>query len=160
VKTLILIRHAKARKDIPDIADIDRPLAERADEQIAAIGKRLKKYKVMPELVYSSPAKRALGTAECISQIIDFPVERVEVIDSMYQPSVSGLLKIIKKAADSAGSLMLFGHNMEFFDLANYLAVSPIDKFPTCGALCLQFDVNSWSKISKNEGKILFFECP
>ena len=135
MKTLYLIRHAKARKDIPGIADIDRPLAKEGEEQTSLIGKRLKKYKTIPDVIYSSPAKRALDTAKRIAEIIDFPVKSIEVVESIYQSSVSGLLKVIKKIDDSTESVIFFGHNPEFLDLANCLASSAIDKFPTCGAL-------------------------
>jgi phosphohistidine phosphatase len=160
MKQLILIRHAKAYKDIPGIADIDRPLAKEGEEQTSLIGKRLKKLKILPDVIYSSPAKRALGTAKRIAEIIDFPVKSIEVVESIYQSSVSGLLKVIKKIDDSTGSVILFGHNPEFFDLANHLASDSVDKFPTCGALCLELDITSWKKISSKHGKIVFFECP
>ena len=159
MKILYLIRHAKARKD-SGIADIERPLAKEGKEQISLIGKRLKKYKVISDIIYSSPAKRALDTAKRIARIVSFPVERIEVVESIYASSVPRLLKIIKKIDDLTGSVMLFGHNPEFFDLANYLASSRIDKFPTCGAFCLEFDIKSWDDLTKNIGKVVFFECP
>jgi len=160
MKTLDLIRHAKACKDITDIADIDRPLAKEGEEQTALIGKRLKKLKIFPDVIYASPAKRALDTARRIAEIIDFPVDKIEVIESIYASSVSRLLKVIKNTDSSVKSVMLFGHNPEFFGLANYLAPDSVDKFPTCGALALKLDIDSWGKTSAKCGKIVFFECP
>jgi len=159
MKILYLIRHAKARKDIPNIADIDRPLAKEGEEQISLIGKRLKKYKVIPDVIYSSPATRALDTAKRIARIIDFPIKKIEVVESIYESSVPRLINIIKKIDDSVEAAMLFGHNPEFFDLADHLAPGSIEGFPTCGVLALKLDI-SWGKTSAKCGKIVFFECP
>ena len=160
MKTLYLIRHAKACKDIPNIADIGRPLAKDGEEQTSVIGKRLKKLKILPDVIYSSPAKRALDTAKLIAKEIGFPIKNIAVIASIYESSISRLLKVIKETDDSMGSVMLFGHNPDFFALADHLAPGSIEGFPTCGSLALQFNIDSWKKISSSQGKIVFFECP
>ncbi|MFD1692416.1 SixA phosphatase family protein [Azotobacter chroococcum] len=43
MKTLFLVRHAKASKDDPELPDQDRPLTERGENDAPKMGKRLAK---------------------------------------------------------------------------------------------------------------------
>ena len=160
MKTLIMVRHAKARKDIPDIADRDRPLEKRGKKDAATIGRRLKKLKVIPDIIYSSPAERAFDTAKIVAKKIGFPVKKIKIVAAIYNASVPRLLKVIKKTGAAAESIMLFGHNPEFFELAGCLAGTPIEKFSTGAALCVALDTPSWQKIPIKRGRIVFFERP
>jgi phosphohistidine phosphatase SixA len=67
VKTLFLIRHAKSSWDDPALPDKDRPLGDRGRRDAPKMGKRLAKGDVEPDLILSSPARRALKTAEIIA---------------------------------------------------------------------------------------------
>lgn len=160
MKRLYLLRHAKSDRSIPGLDDFDRPLTPRGERQIQEMGRFLKKRKMIPQRICSSPAKRALKTAEGIAGIIGFPAAKIKTVDAMYSSSVETLLKIIHKTDDDVYDLMLVGHNPEFGDLAGDLADHRPDSFPTCGLLCLDFDAGSWSQVSPGQGKMVFFEHP
>ena len=67
MKTLVLVRHAKSSWGKPGLEDRDRPLSRRGKRDAPRMGKRLAKQGVKPDLVLSSPARRALATAPSIS---------------------------------------------------------------------------------------------
>ena len=59
MKTIILVRHAKSSWKDPSLDDFDRPLNKRGKRNAPFMGNKLKERKIMPDLVLSSPAKRA-----------------------------------------------------------------------------------------------------
>lgn len=67
MKTLFLVRHAKSSKDEVILPDQDRPLTDRGKSDVPKMGKRLAKRDVKPDRILSSPAIRALATAEVIA---------------------------------------------------------------------------------------------
>src|SRR5205085_6869527 len=72
MKTLFLIRHAKSSWDDTALPDKDRPLGDRGRRDAPKMGKRLAKRDVKPDLILSSPATRALKTAEIIAKKLDY----------------------------------------------------------------------------------------
>ena len=72
MKTLFLIRHAKSSWDDTALADKDRPLNDRGKRDAPKMGKRLADRDVNPDLILSSPAMRALTTAEIIAKKLDY----------------------------------------------------------------------------------------
>jgi phosphohistidine phosphatase len=71
MKTLFLIRHAKSSWDDTTLPDKDRPLNDRGRRDAPKMGERLAKRDVKPDLILSSPAVRALRTAEIIAKKLD-----------------------------------------------------------------------------------------
>src|SRR6266487_3467541 len=71
MKTLFLIRHAKSSWDDTALPDKDRPLGDRGRRDAPKMGKRLAKRDVKPDLILSSPARRALTTAEIIAKKLE-----------------------------------------------------------------------------------------
>ena len=62
-RTLILLRHGKSDWSTGD-SDFDRPLKKRGRQASALVGKWLNAHEYIPDFVITSPAKRALQTAE------------------------------------------------------------------------------------------------
>ena len=68
MKTLFLLRHAKSSWNDQNLQDFDRPLNARGRKAAELIGTFIKKQKVSPDLVISSPAVRARETIEIIRE--------------------------------------------------------------------------------------------
>lgn len=161
MKRLFLIRHAKSSWDEPDVADIDRPLNNRGKRDAPVMGERLKKeHKAKPDLILSSPAKRALRTAKIIAKEIDYPEGKIEIKDSLYGSGVPAMLNIIQYLDDSLNEVMLFGHNPDLTSLANYLSNQHVDNIPTCGIFCVDFEIRSWQDVKNGEGIFKLFDYP
>ena len=77
------------------------------------MGKRLAKRDVKPDLILSSPARRALTTAEIIAKKLDYKLKHIVVDDRLYAGAVHDLLNVIHKLGDKLERVMLFGHNPE-----------------------------------------------
>ena len=150
MKTLFLIRHAKSSRDDPALADKDRPLNDRGQRDAPKMGKRLAKRHVAPDLILSSPATRALKTAQIIAKKLDYKRKNILVNDRLYAVEASELLDVLRKLGDAVECAMLVGHNPELTELAHRLS-SKINRMPTCAVAELTFDAKSWSRIGKDK---------
>jgi phosphohistidine phosphatase len=160
MKRLTLVRHAKSSRKDPLLEDIDRPLSKRGEENAPLMGKRLAKKEVMPDLLLTSPAKRAVKTARIIAGKLGFAKDKIEKVDAIYEASPETLLGILRGLGDECDHVMLFGHNPGFTDLNNVVNSTKIDNIPTCGVVCIDFDLSSWSELAEGQGTLVFFDYP
>ncbi len=160
MKTLYIVRHAKSSWDNSDLDDFDRPLNERGKRNAPEMGERLKEKGIKPDLIISSSAKRAFSTAKKIAKEVDYPVDKIKKSENLYLASISSAINIIRQVDDSVAALMIFGHNPGWTELSNYLCDVYIDNIPTAGVSAIRFDFDSWAKIDKGKGKMLFFDYP
>ena len=160
MKTLYLVRHAKSSWKYPNLDDFERPLNKRGRKSAPIMGKILKKLKVTPDLVLSSPANRAAMTARIIAASINYPLENIRYGEAIYEFSESALIHVVKQIDDAVNKAMVVGHNPAINGMANYIADQSISNIPTCGVFCVDLDISSWAKIFKHGGKFKFFEFP
>ena len=158
MKTLYLLRHAKSSWDDPDLDDFDRPLNERGEKDAPRIGKRLNTRKVLPDTLYSSPARRAITTAQVIADCIDYPTKNIRLRQELYHAGENMLLDFVRTLSPESQTVMIAGHNPGLTDFANALIKETIDNIPTAGIIGIEFDANSWKEIVK--GRLIFFEYP
>jgi phosphohistidine phosphatase len=161
MKTLYIIRHAKSSWDDTSLDDFDRPLNERGKKDAPRMGKRLKERSVTPDLMLSSPAKRALSTCRKIAEVLKYPEDKIKTEKSLYHASADGILKVIKDIKDKHE--VVLGHNPGLTDFVNDFMEDDnqfIDNIPTCGIVCFKIDVDFWSSVRFGEGKFEFFDFP
>lgn len=161
MKTLYLVRHAKSSWKNEELDDFDRPLNKRGKKDAPFMGRKLRKlWEAEPELILSSPAKRARKTARKMAKKLRYPKKKIVYIDNIYEATETTLLKILHEQSDTISSLMIFGHNPSLTAFCNLLGNEAIENIPTAGVVCLTFDVDSWSAITANSGKLVFFDYP
>jgi len=125
------------------------------------MGKKLKERQIMPDLVLSSPAKRAGKTATAIAKAIGYPKKRIVFDDNMYHGSVMYLFDVVRNLDDKHETIMLFGHNPAFNELADMLLKeNPVHNIVTTGVYCIKFNVDQWQKVQEGEGESIFFDYP
>ena len=146
MKTLILVRHAKSSRDDPALPDRERPLNDRGLKDAPMMGQRLAKAHVKPDLIVSSPAVRALTTAQAIAREIGYDEHHVEVDERLYATSSDALLAIVHTLDKKLDRVMLFGHNPEFTALAHRLSDEVVD-MPTCAVAEFRYDTKTWADI-------------
>ena len=149
MKKLIIVRHAKSSWDFPALDDHDRPLNGRGKKNAPEMGKRLSKRNIGPDMIISSTAKRAVSTAKRIAREIAFPTHDIRKVSAFYHGSINDMIAVLQKVKDDVNTVMIFGHNPGFTDLANILSGSDIYNIPTCGIAEIDFDILSWSRVNK-----------
>ena len=124
------------------------------------MGSVLKKRRLMPDLVVSSPANRAAMTARIIAASLKYPLENIEYNEALYEISTPGLIRVVKQIDDEVDGAMVVGHNPSITGMANYIADQSIGNVPTCGIYCVALDLSSWADITERCGDPKFFEFP
>ncbi len=153
MKTLYIIRHAKSRKDLFGVNDFDRPLAERGFQDAITMANRLKDKLVVPDVLISSPALRAITTAKLFAETLDYPEKKIQLELDIYEAFSSDILTILQSIPINYNIVLIFGHNPAFTSIFNYLSGCELVNLPTTGIGKLEFDVKSWSEIEMNTAK-------
>jgi phosphohistidine phosphatase len=152
MKRLLLVRHAKSSWADPGQRDIDRPLNERGRRNAPEMGKRLRERALVPDLIVSSPARRALATAQLLADAFGMTRGGIEIEDALYEASTATWLETIGALPAAVGTALMVGHNPELTELANLLCrEARIENLPTCGVLCLEYGARSWRSIGGQE---------
>ena len=160
MKKLFVVRHAKSSWSNPDLDDIDRPLNKRGKRNAPEMGKRLAQRGVKPDILISSPAKRAYATAKRIASELAYPRDKIARDSRLYLSSVGNMLSVIRETPNDVATLMIFGHNPGITELVNRLTGSDIYNIPTCGTAEIAFDVSSWKDVSEGNGELVDFDYP
>lgn len=138
--------------------DFDRPLNKRGKLNAPLMGTRLKNRKISPDLIISSPAKRAKNTAKIIAKKVKFTDDIVFNRD-IYEASTTTLHKMLTRIDDSNDVVFLFGHNPGI----NMLAEKYVDFYeniPTCGVVEIEFDCDRWIYIEESNATLASFDYP
>lgn len=163
MKTLYVIRHAKSSWEDTNLPDFDRPLNERGKRDAPRMGKRLKERLIHPDLLLSSPAKRALSTCKRIAETLGLPKDGIKTDRDLYHADEEDILSVVRRLNDKYSTVFIFGHNPGLTDFVNSLSrdeAMNIPNLPTCGVAAFSFDTDSWNKTDFGKGNFLFFDYP
>jgi phosphohistidine phosphatase len=163
MKNLYVIRHAKSSWDSTNLPDFDRPLNDRGKRDAPRMGKRLKEKSIIPDLMLSSPARRALSTCKRIAEVLEFPKEKIKTERALYHADEEDILSVIRAVSDKYNTVFLYGHNPGLTDFVNALSRDEsmnVDNVPTCGVVAFSLDIESWKRIDFGKGKFVFFDFP
>ncbi|HVN87572.1 MAG TPA: phosphohistidine phosphatase SixA [Candidatus Binatia bacterium] len=127
--TLYLLRHGIAEVGGPNASDADRSLTEDGTRKLAGVAAGLKRLGVAPDVVLSSPLRRAEQTAALVAEIIarDARVEIYPPLAPGHKPTdvLQGLGRHRR-----ARQLMLVGHQPDLGELASFLLTGGADVTP------------------------------
>jgi phosphohistidine phosphatase len=160
MRSLYLIRHAKSSWDDPLLKDSERPLNKRGKQDAPLMGKLLNKMGEHPDLIITSPAKRAKSTAKRIAAEIGYDEKGIIIDKLLYMADIEDFINVISATSNKIFRLMLFSHNYGITDFTNFVSSSEIGNIPTCGAVKIDFEFDSWNRINNEKGKLIFFEYP
>lgn len=159
MKNLYLIRHAKSDWNDESKNDFDRGLNKRGKKAIFTMAKALKERKAVPDLILSSPAKRAKLTAKGLAKETGYS-GKIKYIDALYMAEPKTVVEEIKKVNDKYKTLFVIGHNPEITELSNILIDEYIDNVPTLGIVAIKLPIDHWKKLKFEKGKLKFFIYP
>ena len=141
------MRHGKSSWDY-DLNDKDRPLLERGIADVYLVASKFKTLDLTVDAVFSSPANRALHTAVIFSREQHFLFSNFQIVNELYDFSGESVFQFIRELDNNLGTVIIFGHNNAFTNLANKLGDTYIENVPTAGLVQLKFNTADWSAIS------------
>ncbi|MBI1224182.1 MAG: hypothetical protein GC192_02995 [Bacteroidetes bacterium] len=155
MKTFYLVRHAKSSWDNPELRDIERPLNDRGLKDAPFMAKMMRKKEIEPDLLVSSPAIRALTTAAYFKNELDVEGEDLWVRDDIYEAMSHVIIDLINRLPEDCETVMIFGHNPTFTNVANQFTRKYIDNIPTCGAVCIESKAATWPEVSTENSQVV-----
>ena len=159
MKKILFTRHAKSSNSISSNRDHDRELNPRGVQDAEDMGKRLFKNNIFPDLYITSSAKRAKSTCEIVKRELKNDSEII-IDKRIYYNGIKGVLDNIYSVNNNIKFIAMFGHNPTFEGIYNAIQGSRHDKFPTCGMLLCNFDVDNWKYFSIEASEIQYYDFP
>lgn len=157
-KTVYLLRHGKSAWDQPEVDDILRNLLPIGVQRTERIANYLKEINVKIDLVISSPAARAIATADIICKSLKLP-KRV-IVDRLYPCSSDKIFDSIIEIDDSINSVLIVGHNPGITYFAQEYMSHTVEQFHTSALASCRYFTKSWSEFFIVERKLNFVVSP
>ena len=161
MKRLTLMRHGNAQWKDPQISDFDRPLNRRGHSEAEAMGRRLLELQLVPTILLTSNARRAIQTADIIARALGISARNVRRVEPLYLAPADDILQMIQSTGPRIPHLMIVGHNPGLSEVAQLLAPNRgIGSLNTAAACSFTFDTNSWSAVVPSTLRDSFNESP
>jgi phosphohistidine phosphatase len=153
MKQLLLLRHAKSSWE--SLAeDRNRSLTQGGVNRIKRIAKASSELFKSYEVVFSSPAIRAMHTACVMMHEVQMPFEYFNLREQLYTFKVSELINFIKSLPDHYSKVICVGHNPAFTYAVSTLSTTNLDHLPTAAWAQIQFEQNKWEYIKNGKAQI------
>jgi phosphohistidine phosphatase len=149
MKTLYINRHAKSSWKDLNISDFDRSLNKRGKINAGFMAERFAE-DAQIDIIISSPAIRALSTAEAFAEALG--IDRIQAESSIYGAGIREMVHIINSIPNQFESALIFGHNPTFTNLAHHLDHNFNDHLVTCARVKFEFEVDDWGMIGSDSG--------
>lgn len=144
MKTLLLVRHAKAEDPGSSRSDVDRPLAASAEKELSYLSKIFIKKEITPDIIITSPALRTLQTANYLAQNLGYEKRLIRKDVRIYEAELADLMEVINDTNDKYNTMLLVGHNPSISELVEYLSGNMMGSLPTGGVAGLTIPYDSW----------------
>lgn len=162
MKRLTLMRHARAElKHSKPVADFERPLDRRGVAEIANMSERLLSQELIPDLILTSPALRAVQSAESVARTLGLAMRRVQRDDRLYLATAEELLAVLRDLGPQVAHAMLVGHNPGLTELARRLTADPsLGELATAAVATMSFDATSWRRLEAGAAREVVHDSP
>jgi len=120
-RELLLLRHGKSDWGT-DVDDYHRPLKDRGKRGAQRVGVWLAQQGQVPDHIVSSPAERALVTAQKTCKVMGNGDQGIQQDIRIYAAGIEELLAVLSDCPQDAGRVMLVGHNPGLEELLVWLA--------------------------------------
>lgn len=145
MKTLLILRHAKSSWEQSGLGDHDRPLNGRGKLDAPRMGNLLRKEDLVPELIITSSARRALKTAELVAEAAGYETA-LEVTRNLYHAGPENYYEVLSGVDDSIERVMVVGHNPGMEELVEELA-GQYERIPTAALAQIELSISSWQEM-------------
>jgi phosphohistidine phosphatase len=155
---LLLLRHAKSDWSV-DMDDFSRPLKKRGRRAAKQIGRWLREQHLIPDIILSSPATRALETAQRVCRQLDIDESAIIYDSRIYEADALTLLTILKTSCHER-RVLLVGHNPGLEDLLLKLIPDSIPLsangkcLPTAALAQLAFE-GDWTELAEGGAQLV-----
>ncbi len=160
MKSLLIIRHAKAAGNNAAVSDIDRPLNDRGRHDAPEMARRLIRKGIAIDLFVSSTAKRARQTAELFIREFGRKEKEIRFVPELYHASTQTFREVVSQLDDQYSSIAIFSHNPGITAFVNMLSSVQLDNMPTCSVFAVTSPAGHWTEFLTAGTEFRFFDYP
>jgi phosphohistidine phosphatase len=146
MKTLLLMRHAKSSWKNKDLPDSERPLNHRGEKDAPNMGQLLKKKKMVPDLILTSPSVRTQLTAKAVADKCGYNKEIVEN-KRLYMAETAEIFEVLRSLPDETNSVLLIGHNPGLEGILQILT-GQVESLSTATIAYINFKIDRWCDLN------------
>ncbi|MEW8265593.1 MAG: histidine phosphatase family protein [Candidatus Thiodiazotropha sp.] len=163
-RELMLLRHGKSDWS-QQVEDFKRPLKDRGKRGAQRMGVWLLQQRLQPDYVISSPAERAIVTAQKTIKAMGGDAQAIKEERRVYAANVEELLQVLGEVPADRSRVMLVGHNPGLELLAEFLEGERIPLpsdgklIPTATLVLIEMP-DDWSDLKAGDGKLLSIVRP
>ena len=158
MRTLVLLRHAKACAGT-GTADVERALAPEGIEASARLGSFLAAARFTPDLLVTSPARRARETALGISRAAGWTT--IACLERpFYESSPRRVLAELRRLPANAETVVAVGHEPTWSALAGELIGGAQLHLPTGCSAAIRCAIEGWEALGERPGELLWLLPP
>jgi phosphohistidine phosphatase len=152
MKKLLIMRHANSSWDHGDLSDFERPLNPFGFQTAQSMGNLIYKNGLVPNIIISSPAKRAKQTAVLTKASAGIGAE-VEYVEKLYEASPTALLAVSHGIKEMHNAVLLVGHCPGIENFVRFLTGETIATIAGSIAI-IDLNIEMWSQIDENCGNL------
>lgn len=163
MKTLSIIRHAKAETASLTAADFHRPLTKRGAKDARRIGRLLAQVQPAVDWIIASPAARTRTTTAAIAEVVDYS-GTLHWEENAYLADAETWLRLLQAVPPEIEHVVVVGHNPGMADLVAGLTSGVPSRlnlhFPTAAVAHLQIEIFWWNQIRWGCGQLRMLVTP
>ena len=149
MKTVYIVRHAKAVPAHGDVPDADRLLTDTGVARTIIIAEYMNESKPVIDQIITSPAERAYATSLIIADKLGVHADHITSDAKLFTGDDKDALELMEELDDSVNSVMIVGHNPIITMVANQFASPKLESLPTSGVVSVNLDTDKWADLKK-----------
>jgi phosphohistidine phosphatase len=161
MKTILLMRHAKAEPGTAGQRDYDRVLSGRGTEDAARMGRAIARLSLVPGVIVSSPAARAKETAEGAAKAMGF-AGTIKMERALYNAPGDVWISVLRTLPAAADVALVVAHSPGVAEAAALLCRAESDSFDVATGAVLAFDDDAerWRDVGEGGASMRWFLRP
>jgi phosphohistidine phosphatase len=161
MKTIIATRHAHSNFTSGNQLDIERELSEVGKQEAKTMGKSLLTKQLIPDLIISSNATRALSTAKIIAEAINYPVQQILLENDLYNAKTGKITDVLSLLPNEYKTVLFVAHNNGISEWVNQqIPRLLLDYMSPCAMAGMQLNCNNWVDIQNAKKAYLYYDFP
>ena len=154
MKKLLILRHGKSSWDNIYLSDYERPLNERGKRDAKRMGRLLRQMDLVPDLIITSSAERALATAERVAQAGDYE-GKIRPTRDLYHADPEEFIAVLADLETAFERVLVVGHNPGLENLLEDL-VDGWQRMPTAALAQVALPIEQWRELDDaTQGKLV-----
>lgn len=155
MKILVIVRHGEFSRSYSQVADVDHPLNRHGHHQVDEMARQFVALDIVPDLLVSSTAVRAIETAQAYAKTLNISPESIRIEEDIFEAERAEILRIVHSLDDAAQTVILFGHHPGVTNLLHHLTDGGVEKMPLGSFVVLEFAAENWRAVSFKKGTLV-----